>query len=251
MITSRITEWQPTTIRTPEGALFFLSAGLVAIVAVAAAARGRRVPWTMLLWLGPFLLLGAWAVRGLAWWPFVAAATIAPLFAPSAEEVAERRPERADPPLMRRLNAAIAVILVLVSVLALPVFRPDDPKLGAPAGVVGTAPPGITAALRDVVRPGDRLLAPQPWGSWFEYALPDATVAVDSRIELIPASAWEGVDRIVAGEPGWEQTLSDWGVTLVVAAPDQTDLVRRLESLGWQQVFHDEDGTVLTKDARG
>src|SRR6185369_8000649 len=158
---------------------------------------------------------------------FVAAATIAPLFAFAASERAVDEPERADPPLMRRLNAAIAVIVTAVAILALPVFRPDDRQLGAPAGVVGAAPPGITAALRDRVKPGDRLLAPQPWGSWFEFALPDATVAVDSRIELIPAAAWDGVDRIAEGGPGWDETLRDWGVTLIVAAPDQTELVSR------------------------
>jgi hypothetical protein len=248
VITSRITEWQPTSIRTAEGALFYVSAGLVAIVAVAAAARGRRVPWTMLLWLAPFLVLGAWAVRGLAWWPFVAAATIAPLFAATADE-ADPRPERPDPPLTRRLNAAIAVVIVLVAIVALPVFRPDDPGLRAPAGVVGAAPPGITAALRDRSQPGDRLLAPQPWGSWFEFALPDATVAVDSRIELIPAAAWDGVDRIAEGGPGWDQTLRDWGVTVIVAAPDQTGLIDRLRANGWSVAYHDEDGTVLTRDA--
>ncbi len=247
LITSRITEWQPTTIRTPEGALFFLSAGLVAVAAVAAAARGRRVPWTMLLWLVPFLALGAWAVRGLAWWPFVAAATIAPLALPAPDDVRETRPERVDPPLMRRLNAAIAVILVVVGIAALPVWRPIDAKLGTPAGVVGTAPPGITAALRGLVQPGDRLLAPQPWGSWFEFALPDATVAVDSRIELIPPAAWDGADRIASGAPGWEDTLKDWGVTIVVAAPDQAEMVARLEANGWRQAFHDEDGTVLIR----
>jgi hypothetical protein len=247
VITSRITEWQPTSIRTPEGALFFLSAGLVAIAAVWAAASGRRVRWTMLLWLGPFLLLGAWAVRGLAWWPFVATATVAPLFALAGADARAPAPERADPPLMRRLNAAIAVVIVLVAIVALPVFRPQDSKLGAPAGVVGAAPPGLTAALRDRIKPGDRLLAPQPWGSWFEFALPDAQVAVDSRIELIPAAAWDGVDRIAEGGSGWDQTLRNWGVTLVVAAPDQTDLVTRLEAIGWTVAYRDEDGFLLSR----
>ena len=147
VITSRITEWQPTSIRTPEGALFFLSAGLVAIAAVWAAASGRRVRWTMLLWLVPFLLLGAWAVRGLAWWPFVAAATIAPLSRRRCRG-REPRPERVDPPLMRRLNAAIAVIIVLVAIVALPGL----PAAGSEARGAGRRrrrrAAGITAALR-------------------------------------------------------------------------------------------------------
>ncbi len=251
-IASRITEWQPTTVRSPEGVLFFASAGLVALAFVVAAVRGGRPRPTALLWIVPFLGIGLWAVRGLAWWPFVAAATVAPpaaapLTAPSAARTTA--PVAADLPLVRRLNVAIAAAIVVVGVLALPLWRPLDPGLQAPAGVVGTAPSGITAALRAGVHAGDRILAPQPWGSWLEFALPDATVAVDSRIELIPASAWDDVDRIESGGPGWQQTLADWKVSVVVAAAADTALVGRLTSTGWQTVFTDQDGTVLRPPA--
>lgn len=245
LIASRITEWQATTVRTPEGALFFGSAGLVALAAVVAAGRGRRVRPTMLLWLLPFLAIGAYAVRGLAWWPLVAAVTISALAAPvSADAPATPLPRR-DPPVMRRLNIAIAAVLILVGVVALPIWRPTDRGLRAPAGVVGTAPPGITAALRDLVRPGDRLLAPQPWGSWFEFALPDALVAIDSRIELFSPGVWDGIERIDDGDGAWQQLLADWQVTLIVATPDQHDLVTRLHAVGWRDAFQDVDGTVL------
>lgn len=247
-IGSRITEWQPTTIRSPEGVVFFASTGLVAIAFAAAAARGRRPRATALLWLMPFLVIGLWAVRGLAWWPFVAAATVAPLTAAASGASATRVP---DAPLVRRLNAAIAGAIVLIAVLALPVWRPFDRGLGAPAGVVGTAPSGITSALRAETRPGDRILAPQPWGSWLEFAIPAATVAVDSRIELIPQVAWDSVDRIESGGPGWQQTLADWQVSFVVAPAADTGLVGRLTGAGWQTVFSDEDGTVLRPPATG
>jgi len=74
-------------------------------------------------------------------------------------------------------------------------------------------------------------------------------VAVDSRIELIPAAAWDGVDRIAEGAPGWEQTLGDWGVTEVFAAPGQTELVSRLQANGWTVAYQDEDGTLMTRAA--
>jgi hypothetical protein len=243
VITKRITEWQPTSPATLEGGLFFASVALVALAVVLGVHRGRPVPWAALLWLVPFALLGAWAVRGLAWWPFVAAISIAPLLRARGDATA--RPQRVDPPLIRRLNVGIVAILGLVAVLALPSWRPLDRGLQAPVLVVGTAPSGITGALRDIVRPGDRLLVPQPWGSWFEYAFPQATVAVDSRIELYPAEVWDTIDRVEAGATGWEQTLKDWGVTLVVAPATQRDLATRLQAAGWRVAFSDEDGWVV------
>jgi hypothetical protein len=254
VITGRISEWQPTTIRSTEGALFFLSAGLVSVVAVVGTRRDAAVRPSAILWLAPFLVIGAWALRGLAWWPFVAAATVAPWLAAGSGSAARdpegARPEAPPPALMRRLNLGIALAIVLMTVAALPLWRPPEPGLGTPSGVVLTAPPGVTAALRDLARPGDRLLAPQPWGSWFEFAVPQATVAVDSRIELVPPEAWDAVDQIESGAAGWQETLSRWGVTLVVASAAQRDLVDRLVSAGWRDVFHDDIGTLLAAKDR-
>jgi hypothetical protein len=248
VITKRITEWQPTSPATIEGGLFFVSVAFVTLTVVLLVRRGRPLPWTALLWLVPFAVLGAWAVRGLAWWPFVAAMSVAPLLRTTGE--APARPERSDPPRIRRVNVGIVVILSLVAVAALPLWRPLDKGLQAPVLVLGTAPSGITGALREIVRPGDRILAPQAWGSWFEYAFPEATVAVDSRIELYPAEVWDAIDRIEAGDSGSEGALQDWGVTLIVAAPEQTGLVQRLVASGWRDTFHDEDGTLLVRGDR-
>ena len=109
---------------------------------------------------------------------------------PTADREATRS-ARPDPPLVRRVNLLLAGAIVLAGVALLPVWRPLDAGLQAPAGVVGNAPPGITTALRDLVGPGDRVFNPQPWGSWFEFALPDLPVAIDSRIEVFPVEVWD------------------------------------------------------------
>ena len=109
-------------------------------------------------------------------------------------------------PTTRRIIAAWLVCLAL-----LPVWRPTDPQLGSgvPVGVVGDAPRGITAYLRATVKPGDRILNPQPWGSWLELAVPEATVALDSRIEVVPAQVWDDADV----ETGWLITIGPQGRT--------------------------------------
>ena len=54
-ILGHIQEWAPTTIRSFDGAVFFLSA--LAIVAFLAR-RGTKTEWLTLAWLGSFFLLG-------------------------------------------------------------------------------------------------------------------------------------------------------------------------------------------------
>ena len=245
-VTARITEWQPTTVRTIPGALFFASA--VAVVALIAR-RGRRTPWPTLAWLAVFFLIGVYALRGVAWWPLGAVAAIAGVLVtgPVAEPDAS---ERLGSPLMRRLNAAVAAVIIVVGIALLPIWRPIDPALDAPVGVVGHAPPGITAALRDLARSDDRVFNPQPWGSWFEFALPDLPVAIDSRIELFQPAVWDWYDNVVSGGEGWDTELRDRGVTIVVVAPPEKAMADRLTAAGWRAVYADADGSVLVAPDR-
>ena len=128
---------------TVAGILFFASA--LAVVALLAR-RGRPTPWPTLAWLGVFFVIGAYAARGVAWWPLGAVAAVA---GPARDLVdatpraPERRRHAADAPAQpgrrrrdrarrRRPAAGLAA---------------DRPRPGRAAGVVGNAPSGITAAL--------------------------------------------------------------------------------------------------------
>jgi hypothetical protein len=246
-VTQRITEWQPTSLRDVPGILFFGSALLIAILI---ARRGRPAPWPTLAWLGTFFVIGLYAVRGVAWWPLAAVVVVAgTILTEPARAVA--RPDRVDPPLIRRLNLVVAGLIVAVAVALLPVWRPLDADLGAPVGVVAIAPPGITATLRGLARDGDRVLNPQPWGSWFEFAVPEATYAIDSRIEVFPVAVWDAYERIGSGGEGWQEQLDAWGVSIVVASlPRQSAFADRLTVAGWIEVHRDRDGVVFVRPDR-
>ncbi|MEA2652898.1 MAG: hypothetical protein QOI37_125 [Chloroflexota bacterium] len=245
-VTARITEWQPTSLRSIPGILFFAS--VLALVALVAR-RGRQVPWPTLIWLGAFFILGTYAIRGVAWWSMGAIAAIAGVVV-AEPEFDRNRPTLPDPPRVRRLNLVLAGAIVLAGVALLPPWRPIDPALGAPAGVVGNAPPGITAELRAMARPTDRLFNPQPWGSWFEFALPDLPVAIDSRIELFPPGVWDAYERIAAGGDGWATQLKAWGATIAVAGPEEFGFTARLAAMGWRTTYTDPDGSVLVAPDR-
>jgi hypothetical protein len=240
-VTRRISEWQPTSVGSGYGALFYMS-GLGA--ALLLARRGRVAPWPTLLWLGVFFAIGAYTERGLAWWAMAAVVPVAAVLA-SPSEGRATRPEPAGTSGMRRINLVVVGLLVAVGVAVLPPWRPVDAGLAAPQGVVTRAPSGITAALRGLAQPGDRVLNPQVWGSWFEFAVPDVQVATDSRVELIPVAVWNAVDVIEAGGVEWDRQLTDWGVTIAVVEAADTGLAERLAAAGWTRVHADADGSIF------
>jgi hypothetical protein len=243
-VTRRISEWQPTTLRDIQGALFYGSALLVAAFL---ARRGKVSPWAALLWLAVFFAIGAYAVRGIAWWPLAAVAAVVTLYEPDPRSRTHADASR----VFRIANAGIAVAIVLAAVAALPVWRPVDPGTGAPQGTLSFAPPGITAALAGAAGPADRILNPQPWGSWLEFAVPQAKVAIDSRVELFPTEVWDDYVRITAGIEGWDTIVSRWGVTIAVVTADNVGLRDRLVSAGWTEIYADADGSVLRQNGLG
>ena len=244
-VTARITEWQPTSIRTVPGMLFFGSA----LATAALLARiGRTASWSALAWLAAFFVLGVYAERGLAWWPLAAATVLAPVIATRIGTTTE--PARADPPIVRRMNAVLAGALVLAGIALLPAWRGDDPGTLAPRGSLAHAPSSITAVLRREVRDGDHVFNPQTWGSWFEYAIPAARYAIDSRIELFPPSVWDQVEAVSGGVDGWQEQLRTWEVDLVVTTVGERAFADRLVGAGWEPIHEAADGAVFAAPGR-
>ena len=238
-VTARVTEWQPTSLRDVPGLLFYAS---VFAVVVLMARSGRRISWPMLAWLGVFFVIGAYAQRGVAWWPLAAVTAVAGSLVPSMAGV-----PRHETLTIRRANALLAGVVVLACVIVLPVNREVVPGAGVPADLVAPAPAGVTATIRDLAAPGDKVFNPQTWGSWFEYALPHVLVAVDSRVEMFRPQVWDTYERIIAGGDGWQRALSMWGVTHVVVEAEDEQFRDRLTEAGWRIVYSDADGVVLIR----
>jgi hypothetical protein len=237
-VTGRISEWQRTLPTDVPGLLFYGS--LIAVI-VLAARRRQNVTWPAVLWLTVFAAVGVYAVRGIAWWALAFVPPVALLLA----GVASAAPERLGTRTMQRVNAAIAVLLISVGVALLPLWRPTDPGTGTPTGLLTDAPSGVTATLKQVVHQGDRVFNPQQWGSWLEFATPDALVAVDSRVEIFPSSIWAAYDAVQAGTPGWEAILEEWDVDLIAIQPDEDPIKARLVGEGWTVLSSDSSGAVL------
>jgi hypothetical protein len=248
-LSARVSEWQPPSIADPTGLLFFIS---LAAVALALAARRRLPPAPVALTLLVFAGLGLATARGVAWWPAVAAVTMAGVFRPE-DPVAGQLPLRPRPIPATVANTAILVALLLTGIILLPAWRAPDPDLGlgAPRGLLAQAPPGVTRELRKIARPDDRIWNSQPLGSWLELAIPTVPVAFDSRIELFPSALWADHDVVAGGRPGWEAVLNRWGATIVVTGRDGLPVRVALgNSLAWREAYVDGDGAIFVRADR-
>jgi hypothetical protein len=235
LVTKFVEEWRRPTLGTVTGVLFFSSVVVVAVFLI----RRRRVPWITLVRLAVFFVIGLSALRSHVWWGLLLPVEIARL-------LAEPAPPRADP--VSRLNTAIVAMVVLAAAAGfvrwLPYSGPDEP-----GRLLVHAPAGVTAAAAGLLEPGEPFFNTQEWGSWFELALPENPVSVDSRFELIPVERWYQYLSISAGRPGWQELLDEWGVRVAVLSREQqAPLIRQMrEDPGWRLTYEDTDGLVFAR----
>lgn len=247
LIGSFVSEWQPPTLRTPTGILFFASLALVLGLLLV---RGRVISWLALLWLAGLALLAMLAARNVVWWAIGAAPLVALLAAGLVVRGRRLGDAAFDEP--RGIGyTAIAALAGVLTLAVLPWWRPSDPLTG-PQGVLQDAPRGVTEALLSEAAPGDRLLAWQRWASWFEFAVPDVLLMVDTRLELYDAQVWADYLHVTNGRADWADILDRWDVTFVALEAADEQLRPFLDAdPAWQLRHEDEEGALYGRAGDG
>ncbi len=232
VIRDTISEWRPTSVGTISGAVFAAS---VALLVALFLRRGRPVDLAAIAWLAVFGAIAVPASRGIVLWGLVAPTVAARML---------RSDETAALSDTSRRMVAVAVALAVVAVVALPWLRGTTPD-----ALLARAPVGLTEAVDRAVPPGTNLYVWQPWGSWFEFALPEDRVFVDSRIELFSAAVWHEYNDVRLAQGAWGSILQRYDVGAIVIDAENEALLARLSGqTGWTKVFEDEDGAVFARD---
>ncbi len=242
VIADQVSEWQRTTPFTVTGLLFYGSVAAVAVAMAAGRSALSLADWGLFAGL---VAIGAWTVRGVAWWPIGAVLLVAAALPVIAARAGERsaaaapgaRPRQVGP---ARLNAVVAVLLGLAVIAALPWWRPVDPLTGR-TGLLTYAPSGIAAELQQRTKAGTRVAAPQTWASWLEWAVPDARYFVDSRFELFRPEIWADYARLAAGGIEAARAADVWDVDVVVVP------VGGEGPEGWTLIYGDADGVIVAR----
>jgi hypothetical protein len=219
-------------VGTISGAVFAAS---VALLVALFLRRGRPVDLAAIAWLAVFGAIAVPASRGIVLWGLVAPTVAARML---------RSDETAALSDTSRRMVAVAVALAVVAVVALPWLRGTTPD-----ALLARAPVGLTEAVDRAVPPGTNLYVWQPWGSWFEFALPEDRVFVDSRIELFSAAVWHEYNDVRLAQGAWGSILQRYDVGAIVIDAENEALLARLSGqTGWTKVFEDEDGAVFARD---
>lgn len=232
VIRTTISEWRPTSVGTISGAVFAISVGLLIALFIR---RGRPVDLAAIAWLAVFGVIAVPASRGIVLWGLVAP-TVA------ARMLRGGRAATAVPASRRSVVAAVAV--GVAAAVLMPWLRGTTP-----GALLTRAPVGLTEAVARAVPPGTNLYVWQPWGSWFEFALPDDRVFVDSRIELFSAAVWEEYNDVRLARGAWTSILGRYDVGAVVVDAENVALLPRMRGQpGWTLVHENEDGAVFVRD---
>jgi hypothetical protein len=225
-----IDEWKPIWQQGIAGALFAVAlAGTVLVLA-----RGwRRAQLEDLVTIAVFTAFAMASGRNVIWWFLAVPPALAPClrrFGPAADW--SRRATR-----LVALAASLAVVAGLVRVIETPADQ-----------LLADAPQGITDTVRSSVGSEGRVFSGW-WGSWLEYAVPNATQFVDARVEIYPTDLWADYFRISAAAPGWKRSLDRWGVDVVVASSaHQGPLIKALQAdPRWRSAYADGAGDVFVR----
>jgi len=243
-IRSVVSEWRRPSLDPADGSIVAVSA-LLAVTFVAALAlvwtSMRRPRWPLLLALGVFVLPAAASIRGIVWWGMAAPVVL-------SEVIDDRLPI----PSRDRTNAVNTVVVAALSgvlLAGLLRFAPYTSREPPPASLLAFAPTEITRELRATLRPSEPFFNAQLWGSWFEYALPNHPVVVDSRIEVIPEGVWADYLAVSSAREGWAQILERWRIRVAALRFDQQGaLIQAMrEDEDWVESLTEGDGALFVR----
>jgi hypothetical protein len=227
-------EWQIPSITAADGVLVYSSLLVAAVITV--WKRHVLRPAEILVLLA-FAALAVSASRNQLWWALVATTTLSRAFDKPFEKIAA---EFRLPLVVCGLSTAFALILAPWGLLT-------SPKL-SPSGLAG-APDGATRSLQAAVAPGQRMFSFQEWSSWFELALPNNPVLVDSIIESNSANTWVQYFSVSSADSGWDATLHNWNVAaLALSRAEQKNLINAAkQSSDWRLVHEDQQSDVFVR----
>lgn len=154
-------------------------------------------------------------------------------------------------PTRNHLNYILAALIALPMVLVQPWWVEQAPlpetywsqvHRGADVGPLLTTSTPVGAARYLVEHPGGQLFNEMGYGSYLIWAVPEARVFADPRVELYPYELWLDYTRISSGVRCTE-LLSAYGADRILLRPDtQTELAALIEEDPlWLLEYEDTD----------
>jgi len=236
-------EWQPPTLHTWQGALFFgVLVALLLLIGWNFRAGRAKLSGTEWLWLAGFSIMAIIAVRYGIWFAMV----VTPIATKQLCALRDRRmrANRGIP----ALNAAFLAMFIVLPLALLPGIRE---KWWADAPPVLSADTPVAAVEWLAAHPElpDGLWNDLAFSSYLIFALPQRPVWIDTRFELYPPAQWKTYRAIADAVSDWDARLDAAEISVLMLNPAATPkLVSAVESSSdWQKVYGDDTAQIYVK----
>ncbi len=252
-----VSEWQPPNILELSGILlYFVPFFLTSTALILSEKRPRLIDWVLFT---TFAVFGITAMRNCAWFQLIAAPILARYLSSVPWEQLTRLWRRdffrkswlthaPDSAKLRRINLAVAGLLVVLVVIRSPWWRSH--RLGESLLEAGTP----VAAVEFIAREGlvGNIFHPQIYGDYVLWKLgPDRKVFFDGRVHLYGEEFVRNYLRIQQ-DSAWEELLKPYKIGFLLLdkkdGQDELNLLNRARrSANWRVIYEDAISVLLQK----
>lgn len=234
-------EWRPPANAGWQMNIFF--AWMLAFPVIASFSRQKltRLEWVLFLGFGWLALSG---VRYVIWFMFLLAIFTAKLVSEWSNTTIDKPIEKINP----RTNIAIAVMLLLVSLVFMPGVRESWWK-GAPnLYELSTTPIEAVEFLKTREDLPSPLWNDYAFGSYLEFMLPSRPTWMDTRMYSFPQEQWEEYVRVTNGD-GWQEMFDRESINLLLLSQAaQPNLIQAVSaSPNWCEEYRDEYAVIFSR----
>ena len=234
-------EWRPPTNEGWQMNIFFACMLALPILASFSKQKLTWLEWILFLGFGWLALSG---VRYVIWFMFLLAIFTAKLISEWTNVYIDKPIEKINP----RINTAIAVLLLLLSLVFMPGVRDswweDAPDLYE----LTTTPVDAVEFLKTREDLPGPLWNDYAFGSYLEFNLPSRPTWMDTRMYSFSLEQWQEYVRVTNGK-GWQEMFDREGINLLLLSQTtQPNLIQVvLESPNWCKEYSDEYAVILSR----
>ncbi|MGD9645123.1 MAG: hypothetical protein AB7U73_05380 [Pirellulales bacterium] len=241
---ARIIEWQPLSLRSLGGVLFYSSLLLTMVLLRRSPRRFTAGEVLVLLLVGLATLS---AIRMLAWWALVWTWIVGPHLA--ALVSFNRREEFTLEPGPNVKRTWLALAAIFVTILWSPPARAFVVGRPRPEAVIASAATPIYLA-DDLVdsKSAGRFFTRMDWGDYLIWRTHGAMQPmVYSHVHNVPPVVWSDYEELGAGSPAWLRIVDHYQLKYLVLCPQRQPVLCQmaLESPRCRLVYRDEQGMVF------
>lgn len=234
-------EWRPPTNEGWQMNIFFAWMLALPIFASFSKQKLTWLEWILFLGFGWLALSG---IRYVIWFMFLLAIFTAKLISEWTNIYIDKPIEKINP----RINMAIAVMLLMLSLVFMPGIRDSWWKDAPDLYELTTTPVDAVEFLKTHEDLPGQMWNDYAFGSYLEFMLPSRPTWMDTRMYSFSLEQWQEYVRVTNGD-GWQEMFDREGINLLLLSQAaQPNLIQVVSASPiWCEEYNDEYAVIFSR----